>query len=101
MMLLDRSAPGDREKAQPLLSEALSDYTLIGMPRHIEMTQTLLYQHWPVRAGAHSELLKLAETARKRANAGHPDVYVQAESEFRMEIPNDYPTQASERLHHL
>jgi hypothetical protein len=42
MMLLDRAAPGDREKAQTLLREALESYTHIGMPRHIEMTQTLL-----------------------------------------------------------
>jgi hypothetical protein len=42
MMLLDRGAPGDREKAQTLLREALETYTRIGMPRHIEMTQTLL-----------------------------------------------------------
>jgi tetratricopeptide (TPR) repeat protein len=42
MMLLDRGAPGDREKAQTLLREALETYTRIGMPRHIEMTQALL-----------------------------------------------------------
>ena len=42
MMLIDRAAPGDREKAQTLLSEALETYTHIGMPRHIEMTQALL-----------------------------------------------------------
>jgi hypothetical protein len=42
MMLLDRAAPGDREEAQTLLSEALETYVHIGMPRHIEMTQTLL-----------------------------------------------------------
>jgi hypothetical protein len=42
MMLLDRAAPGDREKAQTLLDEALESYTQIGMPRHIEMTQALL-----------------------------------------------------------
>jgi len=41
-MLTDRAASGDREKAQTLLSEALVTYTQIGMPRHIEMTQTLL-----------------------------------------------------------
>jgi hypothetical protein len=41
MMLLDRAAPGDREKAQTLLREALETYTQIGMPRHIEMTQAL------------------------------------------------------------
>jgi hypothetical protein len=42
MMLIDRAAPGDREKAQTLLREALESYTRIGMPRHIEMPQTLL-----------------------------------------------------------
>ncbi|HKN00256.1 MAG TPA: AAA family ATPase [Candidatus Binataceae bacterium] len=42
MMLIDRAAPGDREKAQTLLREALESYTQIGMPRHIEMTQALL-----------------------------------------------------------
>jgi hypothetical protein len=42
MMLIDRSAPYVRGKAQTLLSEALETYTHIGMPRHIEMTQTLL-----------------------------------------------------------
>ena len=42
MMLLDRAASGDREKAHTLLSEALETYLQIGMPRHIEMTQTLL-----------------------------------------------------------
>jgi tetratricopeptide (TPR) repeat protein len=42
MMLLDRAATGDRQKAQMLLNEALQSYTQIGMPRHIEMIQTLL-----------------------------------------------------------
>jgi predicted ATPase len=42
MMLMDRAAPGDRDKAQALLSEALESYTRIGMPLHIEMTRTLL-----------------------------------------------------------
>jgi tetratricopeptide (TPR) repeat protein len=41
MMFIDRAAPGDREKAQTLLSEALRTYTQIGMPRHIEMIQAL------------------------------------------------------------
>ena len=41
MMLVDRGAPGDREKAQNLLREALVTYTNIGMPRHIEMIQGL------------------------------------------------------------
>jgi hypothetical protein len=42
MLLIDRAIPGDREKAQRLLDEALETYTQIGMPRHIEMTQALL-----------------------------------------------------------
>jgi tetratricopeptide (TPR) repeat protein len=42
MMLLDRAATGDREKAQMLLNEALHSYQRIGMPRHVEMTQALL-----------------------------------------------------------
>jgi hypothetical protein len=41
MMLVDRAAPGDRERAQTLLREALETYTRIGMPRHVEMTQAL------------------------------------------------------------
>ncbi len=41
MMLLDRAARSDRKKAQTLLREALKGYERIGMPRHIEMTQTL------------------------------------------------------------
>ena len=42
MMLTDRAAPGDREEARRLLGEARAIYTHIGMPRHIEMTKTLL-----------------------------------------------------------
>ena len=42
MMLMDRAAPGDRQKAQTLLHEALKTYTHIGMPRHIEMARALL-----------------------------------------------------------
>jgi hypothetical protein len=42
MMVMDRATPGDREKAQTLLREALESYTQIGMPRHIEITQALL-----------------------------------------------------------
>ncbi len=42
MMLMDRDAPGDREKAQALLAEAQDTYIRIGMPRHIEITRTLL-----------------------------------------------------------
>ena len=42
MMLIDRAARGDREKAQALLKEALDSYTQIGMPRHLQMTRALL-----------------------------------------------------------
>jgi len=42
MMLMDRSVPGDRQKAQTILNEALQSYERIGMPRHVEMSQTLL-----------------------------------------------------------
>jgi len=42
MMLIDRAAPEDREKAQTLLREALESYQRIGMPRHVDLTQTLL-----------------------------------------------------------
>ena len=42
MMLIDRAAPGDRERAQTLLNEALQSYERIGMPRHADMTRTLL-----------------------------------------------------------
>ena len=42
MMLLDRAARDDRDRAQTLLTEAMETYTQIGMPRHIEMTQALL-----------------------------------------------------------
>ena len=42
MMLIDRTARGDRGKARTLLNQALESYTQIGMPRHVEMTLTLL-----------------------------------------------------------
>ena len=42
MMLMDRAAPGDREKVQALLGEPLLTYTRIGMSRHGDMTQALL-----------------------------------------------------------
>ena len=41
-MLLDRDAPGDREKARELLTEAIAMYRGIGMPRHVEMAEALL-----------------------------------------------------------
>jgi hypothetical protein len=42
MMLIDRAAPRNSEKAQTLLREALETYTQIGMPRHIEMARALV-----------------------------------------------------------
>ena len=42
MMLISRARRGDREKARTLFGEALAGYTRIGMPRHVEMTGTLL-----------------------------------------------------------
>jgi tetratricopeptide (TPR) repeat protein len=44
MMLMDRAASGDRDKARTLLGEALESYAQIGMPRHVGMTSTLLGQ---------------------------------------------------------
>jgi tetratricopeptide (TPR) repeat protein len=41
-MLIDRKAPGDREKARQLLTEAIAMYRQIGMPKHVEMAETLL-----------------------------------------------------------
>jgi tetratricopeptide (TPR) repeat protein len=43
-MLLDRAAPGDRDRARALLAEAIETYRCIGMPRHEEMTRELLTQ---------------------------------------------------------
>jgi tetratricopeptide (TPR) repeat protein len=43
-MLIDRAARGDRGKARGLLREAEKTYTHIGMPRHVEITQSLLRQ---------------------------------------------------------
>jgi tetratricopeptide (TPR) repeat protein len=42
MMLMDRAGPRDRQEAQMLLNEALESYERIGMPRHLEMTRTLI-----------------------------------------------------------
>ncbi|HKU28601.1 MAG TPA: hypothetical protein VJQ54_24235, partial [Candidatus Sulfotelmatobacter sp.] len=41
MMLMERSRPGDRKRAQRLLSEAIDNYQEIGMPRHSAITQRL------------------------------------------------------------
>jgi tetratricopeptide (TPR) repeat protein len=42
MMLKDRGAPGDRERARQMIAKALDTYLQIGMSRHIEITRTLL-----------------------------------------------------------
>ncbi len=41
-MLIDRDAPGDREKAHKLLAEAIESYRQIGMPKHLELAEKLL-----------------------------------------------------------
>jgi hypothetical protein len=42
MMLINRAAPGDRDRARRLLSEALETYVNIGMPRHREISKALI-----------------------------------------------------------
>jgi hypothetical protein len=42
MMLIDRAASGDRRNAKTLLGKASETYARIGMPRHSEITRTLL-----------------------------------------------------------
>jgi class 3 adenylate cyclase/tetratricopeptide (TPR) repeat protein len=41
-MLIDRNSPGDREKARQLLTEAITMYRQIGMPKHVEMAEAML-----------------------------------------------------------
>jgi len=41
-MLIDRDAPGDRETARRLLTEAIEMYRRLGMPKHVEMAEALL-----------------------------------------------------------
>ena len=41
-MLLDRDAPGDRERARTLLGEAIELYKAIGMPKHVEIAERML-----------------------------------------------------------
>jgi tetratricopeptide (TPR) repeat protein len=41
-MLIDRDAPGDRDKAFRLLTEAIAMYHQIGMPKHVEMAEAML-----------------------------------------------------------
>ena len=40
-MLLDRNAPGDRDKVRTLLGEATEMYRAIGMPKHLEMVEKM------------------------------------------------------------
>jgi tetratricopeptide (TPR) repeat protein len=42
MMLVERPTRRDRDRAHTLLTEALETYRQIGMPRHVEMTRSLL-----------------------------------------------------------
>ena len=41
-MLLDRTAPGDRDKARTMLGEAVEMYQQIGMPKHLEIAREML-----------------------------------------------------------
>jgi len=41
-VLIARDAPGDRDKAFRLLTEAIAMYRQIGMPKHVEMAEALL-----------------------------------------------------------
>ena len=41
-MLIERNGPGDKEKARTLLTEAITMYREIGMPKHLEMAEELL-----------------------------------------------------------
>ncbi|MCH8814540.1 MAG: AAA family ATPase [Chloroflexi bacterium] len=41
-MLIDRNAASDRDKAFRLLTEAIAMYREIGMPKHVEMAETML-----------------------------------------------------------
>ncbi len=41
-MLIDRDGPGDQKKARELLTEAITMYRKIGMPKHVEMAEAML-----------------------------------------------------------
>ena len=41
-MLLDRNAPGDRDKSRTLVGEAIDQYRTIGMPKHLAMAEGML-----------------------------------------------------------
>ena len=43
-MLLERDAPGDREKARRILEEAVAMFRELGMAKHLEMAETALAQ---------------------------------------------------------
>ncbi len=42
MTLINRAEPGDYENAQRLLRQALASYGHFGMPRHVEITQSII-----------------------------------------------------------
>jgi class 3 adenylate cyclase/tetratricopeptide (TPR) repeat protein len=46
-MLLDRDEPGDADRAQELLTEALEQYMRLGMPRHAQMARVTLGELGP------------------------------------------------------
>jgi len=41
-MLINRDAPGDRDKTRELPTKAIEGYRRIGMPKHVEMAEALL-----------------------------------------------------------
>ena len=41
-MLIERDAPGDRDKAFRLLTEAIATYRQVGMPKHVEVAERML-----------------------------------------------------------
>jgi tetratricopeptide (TPR) repeat protein len=41
-MLIERNAPGDKDKARTLLTEAIEMYRDIGMPKHLDMAEKLM-----------------------------------------------------------
>src|SRR5438105_7531685 len=41
-MLLDRNAPGDRQKARQLLTEAIEMYRRLGMLKHVKLSETMV-----------------------------------------------------------
>ncbi len=41
-MLLERSGPGDADRAQQMLAEAINQYQAIGMPKHVDVAEAML-----------------------------------------------------------